>query len=96
LTDATSCYESVKAQGIPTLLTWGLQDKGLPADSMRRLRDLLPDIEYHELKGAAHLAHYEFPDRINPILIDFMTRRQSPGTATRDADHSRTPATDRR
>ena len=82
LADATSCYEGVKAQGIPTLLTWGSQDKGLPADSMRRLCDLLPDIEYHELEGAAHLAHYEFPDRINPILIDFLTRRQSPETPT--------------
>jgi pimeloyl-ACP methyl ester carboxylesterase len=95
LTDATSCYEGVKAQGIPTLLTWGTQDKGLPADSMRRLRDLLPAIEYHELEGAAHLAHYEFPDRINPILIDFLSRRESPKTPTRGAGHSRTPATDR-
>lgn len=72
LTDATSCYEGVKAQGIPTLLTWGTQDKLLTGDSMSRLRDLLPDIEYHEIEGASHLAHYEFPDRINPILIRFL------------------------
>ncbi|MEA2023484.1 MAG: alpha/beta hydrolase [Actinomycetota bacterium] len=72
LVDATSWYEGVKAQGIPTLLTWGTQDKLLPEDSMSRLRDLLPDIEYHELEGAAHLAHYEFPDRINPILTRFL------------------------
>ena len=72
LTDATSCYEGVKAQGIPTLLTWGTGDKLLAGDSMSRLRELLPDIEYHEIEGAAHLAHYEFPDRINPILIRFL------------------------
>lgn len=63
----------MKAQGIPTLLTWGTQDI-LPEDSVRRLRDLIPDIEYHELEGAAHLAHYEYPERINPILVDFLTR----------------------
>ncbi len=40
---------------------------------MRRLRDLFPEIEYHELEGAGHLAHYEFPDRINPLLIRFLT-----------------------
>ena len=40
---------------------------------MNRLRDLLPDIDYHEIEGASHLAHYEFPDRINPILIRFLT-----------------------
>ncbi len=44
---------------------------------MRRLRDLLTDIEYHEIEGASHLAHYEYPERINPILIDFLTRPAS-------------------
>lgn len=40
---------------------------------MRRLRDLLPGIEYHEVDAAGHLAHYELPDRVNPILIRFLT-----------------------
>ena len=62
LQDATSCYQSVKQQGIPMLLTWGTLDLKLPADSMTRLRVLLPTIEYHELGGAGHLAHYEFPN----------------------------------
>jgi pimeloyl-ACP methyl ester carboxylesterase len=73
LEDATSCYESVREQGIPTLLTWGSLDRSIPGDSMRRLRDLLPAIEYREFEGAGHLAHYEFPDRINPPLIRFLT-----------------------
>jgi len=76
-TNPTAAYEDVKAQGIPTLLTWGTQDKLILEDSMRRLRDLLPDIEYHEIDGAAHLAHYEYPERINPILIRFLTRPAS-------------------
>jgi pimeloyl-ACP methyl ester carboxylesterase len=73
LEDATSCYQSVREQGIPTLLTWGTLDKKLSGESMRRLRDLLPGIEYHEIEGAGHLAHYEFPGRINPPLIQFLT-----------------------
>ena len=73
LQDAAACYRSVGEQGIPTMLTWGSLDKKIPGDSMRRLRDLLPEIEYHQLEGAGHLAHYEFPDRINPILIRFLT-----------------------
>jgi pimeloyl-ACP methyl ester carboxylesterase len=31
----------------------------------------------HEIEGASHLAHYEYPERINPILIDFLTRPAS-------------------
>lgn len=73
LRDATPCYTSVRDQGIPTFLTWGTLDKSISGDSMRRLRNLFPEIEYHEIEGAGHLAHYEFPDRINPPLIRFLT-----------------------
>ena len=72
-TNPKAAYVAVKAQGIPTLLTWGTADKLILEDSMRRLRDLLPDIEYHEIDGASHLAHYEYPERINPILSRFLT-----------------------
>ena len=76
-TNPQAAYEDVKAQGIPTLLTWGTEDRLVLEDSMRRMRDLLSDIEYHEIDGASHLAHYEYPERINPILIRFLTRPRS-------------------
>ena len=69
-----AAYEAVKVQGIPRLLIWGAEDELLPEDSMRRLRDLLPDVEYHQIDGASHLAHYEYPERVTPILIEFLTR----------------------
>jgi pimeloyl-ACP methyl ester carboxylesterase len=72
LSDATSCYRRVGNQGIPLLLTCGTRDQKIPHDSMNRLRDLLPDTEYHEIEGAGHLAHYEFPDLVNPLLIRFL------------------------
>jgi pimeloyl-ACP methyl ester carboxylesterase len=73
-TNPTAAYEQVKAQGIPTLLIWGTGDKLLPEDSMRRLRGLIPDIEYHQIDGASHLAHYEYPEQVNPLLVEFLTR----------------------
>lgn len=72
-TDATPCYRSVRDQGIPVLLTWGTMDQKLPRESMIRLQQLIPGIESHEVDGAGHLAHYEFPDRVNPLLIRFLT-----------------------
>lgn len=72
-TDATTCYRSVREQGIPVLLTFGTLDQKLPRASMDRLRALLPGIEAHDIEGAGHLAHYEFPDRVNPLLIRFLT-----------------------
>jgi pimeloyl-ACP methyl ester carboxylesterase len=72
LSDATPYYEEVKEQGIPMLLTWGSKDQSISRESMNRLRVLIPEIEYHEIENAAHLAHYEFPERINPILVRFL------------------------
>ena len=73
LQDASACYEAVRDQGIPILLAWGTHDEKIPGESMVRLRELLPDVEYHEIEGAGHLAHYEFADRINPLLVRFLT-----------------------
>ena len=71
LNDATEFYVEVKNQGIPLLLTWARQDRSISGESMRKLRELMPSLEYHEFDNAAHLAHYEFPERINPVLINF-------------------------
>jgi len=74
LQDATACYRSLGDQGIPVLLTCGTLDQKMPMESMSRLRNLLPGIEYHDIEGAGHLAHYEFPDRVNPLLTRFLTQ----------------------
>lgn len=73
LSDATSCYRQVGNQGVPLLVTCGTRDQKIPRDSMDRLRGLLPGIDYHEIEGAGHLAHYEFPDLVNPLLIRFLS-----------------------
>jgi pimeloyl-ACP methyl ester carboxylesterase len=72
LQDATSCYRGVGAQGIPVMLTYGDLDQKIPRASMTRLRGLLPALEFHEIEGAGHLAHYEVPDRVNPLLVRFL------------------------
>ena len=39
---------------------------------MVRLREPMPEVEYHEIEGAGHQAHYEFADRVNPLLVHFL------------------------
>lgn len=55
------------------LLAFGSLDQKLPRESMSRLRDLIPDIEDHQIEGAGHLAHYEFANLGNPLLIRFLS-----------------------
>jgi len=57
------------------LLTWGTEDKSIPKDSIDRMRHVLPGIEYREIEGAGHLAHYEKPEILNPILTAFFSGR---------------------
>lgn len=71
LNDPTIYYKQVKQQDIPVLLTWADHDKSISQESMKRLCELIPNIQYHQIKNASHLAHYEIPEEINPILIDF-------------------------
>ena len=66
-------HGSARDQGIPTLLTWGLLGKSLAGDSVSRLRDLFPGIEYYEIEGAEHLVHFGLPYRIKPPVIRFFT-----------------------
>jgi len=71
INDATVYYEQIKKQEIPVLLTWGANDRSIPKASMERLCELIPEVQYHEIKNASHLAHYEFSEEINPLLINF-------------------------
>lgn len=71
VSDATEYYEQIKRQGIPVLLTWGENDKANSYEAMERLRKLIPEIQYHQIENASHLAHYEFSEEINPLLVNF-------------------------
>ncbi len=67
-------YKKLAETPIPILLTWGESDRTIPEDSMQRLRELIPRIEYHRIPLASHLAHYEFAEEINPLLVEFFSK----------------------
>ncbi len=65
-----------RARALPheVLLIWGEQDKLLAAGTGARLRDELPHIDFHSFPDLAHLPHEESPDRIGPIVAEFIVR----------------------
>jgi len=72
LTDFTARYEAVAATGIPVLLTWGTADIVIMEDSIRNIKKAIPAIQYHEIEGGGHLVHYEEPESVNPVLVEFL------------------------
>ena len=66
-------YERVGRDTRPVLLVWGTEDKTVPFELSETARATLPTAVFHAIHGAGHVPHLEQPDRINRLLIDFLT-----------------------
>jgi pimeloyl-ACP methyl ester carboxylesterase len=69
--DPTTEYQAVGALDAPVLLIWGKEDQTISASEIEKVRNSIPDIEFHAIDGAGHLPHYEQPDTVNKILYGF-------------------------
>jgi pimeloyl-ACP methyl ester carboxylesterase len=67
-------YKRVGKQEKPTLLVWGREDQVVPFELSNKVREMIPKIEFHIIEKAAHVPHYEHPEQVNPILIEFLSR----------------------
>ncbi len=54
------------------LLLWGRDDKTVPFEHSRPLREAMPNAEFHVIENSGHIPHYEKPDEVNPILLKFL------------------------
>ena len=60
--------------GKPALALWGLRDIAFRREELEVWRSSLADIEAHEFDDIGHFAAEEAPDRILPLLREFMRR----------------------
>ena len=58
----------------PTLLFWGTQDKTVPFEHNAALRQAIPHAEFHAIENCGHIPHYEKPEIVNPILLEFLSK----------------------
>lgn len=70
--DATDAFRHIGRQGYPVLLIWGRADKTVPFENHRRIKALIPKAKFHAIDGANHIAPYEKPKVVNPLLIKFL------------------------
>ena len=57
-----------------TLLFWGKQDKTVPFEHSRLIQQAIPHIEFHAIENCGHIPHYEKPEIVNPILLEFLSK----------------------
>jgi len=67
-------YEQVGKMNKPVQLFWGRNDATLPFEHSNDLRAAMPNAEFHVIEKCGHIPHYEKPEKVNPILLDFLRR----------------------
>lgn len=57
-----------------TLLIWGREDRTVPFHHSETFLKLVPQAEFHVIENARHIPHFEQPESVNQILIEFLNR----------------------
>lgn len=57
----------------PATLIWGDKDNFVPRADQIALRDALCSARFHALAGAGHAPHWDYPERVAPLLGAFAT-----------------------
>jgi pimeloyl-ACP methyl ester carboxylesterase len=66
------CYQHIGKMNKPVLLFWGRQDHTVPISYSSDLRRAIPQVEFHVIENCGHIPHYEKPEQVNPILLEFL------------------------
>ena len=67
-------YRHVGEMNEPVLLFWGRKDRMVPFEYSNDLRATMPNAEFHVIENCGHIPHYEKPEEVNPILLEFLRK----------------------
>jgi len=67
-------YQRVGQIKKPTLLFWGRNDATVPYDHSAAVTQAIPHAEFHTIEGCGHIPHYEKPEVVNLILLEFLSK----------------------
>jgi pimeloyl-ACP methyl ester carboxylesterase len=67
-------YERVGKMNKPVLLFWGREDPTVPFQHSEPLRKAIPAVEFYAIEHCGHTPHYEKPEEVNPLLLEFLRK----------------------
>ena len=65
-------YQKLQETKLPVLLIWGSEDQSISEENIQVLQGLLPDMQVQIIEKAGHISHFERPEIVNPILLEFI------------------------
>ncbi len=69
-------YKRVGKLRKPTLLFWGRQDATVPFEHSQDILKAIPHTQFQVIENCGHIPHYEKPEEVHPILLEFLRRNQ--------------------
>ena len=72
-TDMEDVYKQV-GKKIPMQLFWGELDQNIPYLTYKKVKEAVPNIEFHGITGGGHIPQYTHPEFVNPLLKDFLEK----------------------
>lgn len=72
LGDFSDLYRKISALKLPVLVVWGRQDTTVPYEHAAILQQLIPQARLVTVEGCGHIPHYEKPQIVNPLLLEFL------------------------
>jgi pimeloyl-ACP methyl ester carboxylesterase len=70
--DTLGEYRTLGQSDLPVQLFWGRQDRTIPLEHSQKLLELVPQTQLHIIEDAGHIPHFERPEAVNPLLIEFL------------------------
>jgi 3-oxoadipate enol-lactonase len=61
---------------LPTMVVWGADDPGTPAEANRRIVSLIPGARGEEIPAVRHFPNVEKPDAFNRIMMGWLASRR--------------------
>jgi pimeloyl-ACP methyl ester carboxylesterase len=58
----------------PTLLIWGKNDATVPFKNSTEILKAIPHSEFHPIENCGHIPHYEKPEIVNKVLLEFLSK----------------------
>jgi pimeloyl-ACP methyl ester carboxylesterase len=72
LDEFTDVYRELAKLDTPIMLVWGQNDRTVPFEQSTELLKMIPRACFHAIPACGHIPHYEKPEVVNPLLIDFL------------------------
>ena len=70
-------YEQLGKMDKDVLLFWGRNDATVPFEHSVVLCSALPNVQFHAIEHCGHIPHYEKPEEVNPILLEFLRKNDT-------------------